>query len=74
MQKDQPVLMEDKVCYVGDTLALVLAQDERATLARAWELIQADLEPLPGVFDAEEALAPGAPLVHEQHPQGDLLL
>ncbi|MFH1035682.1 MAG: xanthine dehydrogenase family protein molybdopterin-binding subunit [Pseudomonadota bacterium] len=73
VQKDQPLLVEDKVRYVGDALALVLARDQ-ATLAQALGLIQADLEPLAGVFDPQEALLPGAPLVHPGRPQGNLLL
>lgn len=73
VQKDQPVLVADKARYVGDALALVLASDQE-TLARALRLVRADLEPLPGVFDPEEALKLGAPLVHEERPQGNLLL
>lgn len=73
VQKDQPVLVDDKVRCAGDALALVIAEDQ-ATLGRALALITADLEPLPAVLDPEEALWPGAPLVHEGRPQGNLLL
>ncbi|MBI5521584.1 MAG: xanthine dehydrogenase family protein [Desulfarculus sp.] len=73
VQKDQPVLVDDKVRYSGDALALVVASDQ-ATLARALALIETDLEPLAPVLDPEEALLPGAPLVHPERPQGNLLL
>ncbi len=70
--KDMPVLADDKVRRVGDAVALVLAEDPD-TLRRALAAIRVDIEPLPAVFDAEEALAPGAPLVHEEREQGNLL-
>lgn len=73
VRKDQPVLVDDKVRHAGDAVALVLAMDP-ASLARALELIRLDLDPLPGVFDLDQALAPGAPLVHEDNPQGNLML
>jgi len=73
VQKDQPVLVDDKVRHPGDAVALVVARD-RQTLARALELVELDLEPLPAVFDLDEALADGAPLIHPEHPGGNLLL
>ena len=62
---DQPVLADDKVRCVGDAVALVVAESEKAA-EEALELIKVDYEELPGVFSAEEALQPGAPLVHEK--------
>ncbi|MBI5586064.1 MAG: xanthine dehydrogenase family protein [Deltaproteobacteria bacterium] len=73
VQKDQPVLVDDKVRYPGDAVALVLAENREA-LGRALELIRIDLDPLPGIFDLEAALAPGAPRIHESHPEGNVLL
>jgi CO/xanthine dehydrogenase Mo-binding subunit len=73
VRKDQPVLVDDKVRYPGDAVALVLAENREA-LDRALELIRIDLEPLPGVFDLETALAEGAPRIHEDHPAGNVLL
>ncbi|MHC1743784.1 MAG: xanthine dehydrogenase family protein molybdopterin-binding subunit [Syntrophobacteraceae bacterium] len=64
VHKDQPVLAGRKVRHCGDPLALVLAEDQE-TLKRALELIRVEIEPLPGVFDPEEALRSDAPLVHE---------
>ena len=73
VRKDQPVLADDKVRHCGDPLALVVAED-RETLAKALASISLDIEPLPGVFDPENAMAQGAPLVHEENPEGNLLL
>ena len=73
VHKDQPVLAADKVRHCGDAVALVLAED-RATLQKALSLINVEIDPLPGVFTVGEALHPGAPLVHEDHPQGNILL
>jgi CO/xanthine dehydrogenase Mo-binding subunit len=73
VRKDQPVLVDGKVRHCGDAVALVLAED-RETLKRALEKVVLDLEPLPGVFDPEEALKPDAPLLHEDHAAGNLLL
>ncbi|MBF0475103.1 MAG: xanthine dehydrogenase family protein [Deltaproteobacteria bacterium] len=73
VRKDQPVLVDDKVRHAGDALALVLAESKPA-LAAALNSIRCELEPLPGVFDPEQALAEGAPLVHEDNPEGNLLL
>ncbi|MCB2187509.1 MAG: xanthine dehydrogenase family protein molybdopterin-binding subunit [Deltaproteobacteria bacterium] len=73
LQKDQPVLVDDKVRHAGDALALVVARDQE-TLAQALGLILPRLEPLPPVLDPAAALDPGAPLVHEKHPTGNLLL
>jgi len=72
VHKDQPVLCGDKIRHCGDAVALVIAEDPD-TLKRALSLIRPDIEPLPGVFGVDEALAPGAPLVHENHP-GNVLL
>jgi CO/xanthine dehydrogenase Mo-binding subunit len=69
VHKDQPVLADKVVRHCGDPVALVLAED-RDILKRALELIRVDIEPLPGIFDPEEALKPDAPLVHES---GNLL-
>lgn len=73
IQKDQPVLVDDKARYCGDAVALVLAEDKTA-LQKALKEIVVDWEPLPGIFDLEEALKEGAPLVHEAYPGGNILL
>jgi len=72
VRKDQPVLVDDKVRRYGDALALILAED-RSVLKQAQSLIEVRLEPLPAVFTVEEALADGAPLVHEDNAHGNIL-
>jgi len=65
VHKDQPVLVEDHVRHCGDAVALVLAEDQER-LRQALALIRPDLEPLPGVFDVQQALQPDAPQLHER--------
>jgi CO/xanthine dehydrogenase Mo-binding subunit len=62
--KDQSIVAVDKVRYVGDPVAAVLA-DDPATAEEALDLIEVEYEELPKVTNIEEATAPGAPLVHE---------
>jgi CO/xanthine dehydrogenase Mo-binding subunit len=73
VHKDQPVLCTDKVRHRGDAVALVLAED-RITLEKALSLIHLEIDSLPGVFSVDDALAPGAPLVHEENKTGNILL
>ncbi len=54
----------DKVRFDGEQIAVVVAADLR-TARIAAESIKIDYEVLPSVFNAAEALAPGAPLIHE---------
>jgi CO/xanthine dehydrogenase Mo-binding subunit len=60
----QPVIVFDRVRHYGDGVAIVAAESPLAVRA-ALEAIQVVYEDLPGVFDPEEAMRPGAPLVHE---------
>ena len=55
---DQPILALDKVRYVGEPVAVVLAADPHVA-ERAVQLIEADYEELPAVFDEVEALIAG---------------
>jgi CO/xanthine dehydrogenase Mo-binding subunit len=57
----------DRVRYVGDEVAAVAAADPE-TARRAAELIRVEYEALPAVLSLDEALASGAPLVHEDAP------
>ncbi|MGD8996905.1 MAG: molybdopterin-dependent oxidoreductase, partial [Anaerolineae bacterium] len=57
-------LVKDKVRMLGEPLAMVLAES-RYIAEDALEDIMVDLEPLEAVVDLEEALEPGAPLVHD---------
>ncbi|MBI4527478.1 MAG: xanthine dehydrogenase family protein molybdopterin-binding subunit [Deltaproteobacteria bacterium] len=67
--KDQSVVAIDKVRYVGDPVAAIAAEDE-STAAEALELIRVEYDELPSVTNIDEALAPGAPLVHEVSSTG----
>ena len=60
---DQPVLAIDKVRYVGEPVAVVLASD-RHVAEEATAMIVADYEELPAVFDEVEAIDSEA-IVHE---------
>jgi CO/xanthine dehydrogenase Mo-binding subunit len=66
--RDQPVLAIDKVRFIGDPVAAVVADDLDAA-QEALELIDVDYEEVPAVFDPLAALEPGAPLVHDPPPQ-----
>jgi 2-furoyl-CoA dehydrogenase large subunit len=54
------------VRYAGEWVAAVVA-DSRHVAEDAAELVQVDYEPAAYVLDPEEALEPGAPLVHPEH-------
>jgi nicotinate dehydrogenase large molybdopterin subunit len=58
------VLAEEIVRYHGEPIALVAAETEDAALA-ALEAIEVDYEPLEVVDDAERALDPDAPQIHD---------
>jgi len=60
-----PVLAADRVRYQGEPIALVAAVSPQVA-AEAAELVDVEYEDLAGVFDAERALEPGAPLVHDE--------
>jgi carbon-monoxide dehydrogenase large subunit len=60
-------LARDEVCYVGETIAMVLA-DNRYIAEDAAQLVQVDYEPLPAVIDVREAAKAGAPRVHAASP------
>jgi CO/xanthine dehydrogenase Mo-binding subunit len=64
---DQPVMARGKVRYVGEAVAAVAAEDE-LTAKRAVAAIKVVYEPLPAVFDAFEAMRPGAPVLHDYAP------
>jgi len=64
MIKDQPILAIDRVRYVGEPVAAVAAETEAEAQA-ALEKIRTRYEELLPVFDPREALAEGAPLLHE---------
>ena len=62
LDTDQQILVRERVRYHGEPLALIAAETLRLA-EQAAELIEVELEPLPGVYDPEDAAKPGAPLV-----------
>jgi len=64
MIRDMPVLCWDTVRFVGDRVAAVAA-DTLEAAEDALALIDVEYDELPAVFDPLEAMAPGAPLIHE---------
>ena len=67
LQTNRPALVSDKVRFVGDPVAFVVAE----TLAQArdaGEAVALDIEPLPSVTSAEEAAKPGAPQLYDHIP------
>jgi xanthine dehydrogenase molybdenum-binding subunit len=60
-------LLDRKVRYVGDAVALVAAESVEIA-EEAMGLIEVDYEILPAVFDDYEALKPGAPQLYDELP------
>ena len=69
---DQPVLCGEVVRFAGDKVALVVAETQETAEAAA-KLVQVAYEDLPVVTDPRAALAPDAPLVHEERGSNLLL-
>ena len=61
---DAPVLAIDSVRFLGEPIALVAAETE-AIAEQALRLIEIEYETTPGIFDPEDGLKPGAPILHE---------
>src|SRR5207253_5317737 len=67
LQTNRTALMTDKVRYVGDPVACVVAE----TLAQArdaGEAVELEIEPLPAVTEPAEAVKPGAPQLYDHIP------
>jgi CO/xanthine dehydrogenase Mo-binding subunit len=70
--KDQYIL-DNRVRYWGEGVAAVAATSEEIA-EEALDLIEVDYEPLPAVFTIEEAMAAGAPKIHDDgRPGNDVL-
>jgi carbon-monoxide dehydrogenase large subunit len=63
----RPALAADKVRYVGDPIACVVAETV-AQAKDAAEAVALDIEPLPVVLKPADAVKPGAPLVFDEVP------
>jgi carbon-monoxide dehydrogenase large subunit len=62
----RPLLATDKVRFVGESVAVVLAESLAAARDAA-ELVELEIDPLPVVVDPLDAVAEGAPLLFEAH-------
>ncbi len=60
---DRPILARDRVRYVGEPVAGVVAGSEEIA-AEGAALVEVEYEELPAVFDPVEGAQPGAPLLH----------
>jgi len=58
-------ILEDKVRFIGDKVAAVAAEDPLIA-EEALKLIKVEYQPLPAVFDPEEAIKDGAPQIHPE--------
>jgi|FEC22Drversion2_1045045.scaffolds.fasta_scaffold00502_1 aerobic carbon-monoxide dehydrogenase large subunit len=63
----QPLIADRKVRFVGEPVALVVAET-RAEALDAAELIEIDYEPLPAITTGAQALAAGAPQISNEVP------
>ena len=66
-QTTHPPMAFDRVRFVGESVAVVVADSPEAAVDGA-ELVDVDYETLPVVVDGEKATAAGAPLVHTEAP------
>jgi len=62
-----PVLATGKVRHVGDPVAVVIAASKQEA-KNAAELLVVDYDDMPGIASVRDAIAPGAPLVHDEVP------
>lgn len=67
---DQPVIALDRVRYVGEPVAILVA-DTRATAEEAAARVAVDIDPLPAVTDHDEAGLHGAPVLHDRWPDNE---
>jgi len=65
---DDTALLDRVVRFVGQRVAAVVADSEAAAEAGCHKL-QIDYEILPAVFDPQEAMQPGAPILHDKGPE-----
>jgi len=64
-------VLDSKVRFVGDAVALVAARTKEIA-EEALDRIEVEYEPLPAVYDVEEALEPGAPQLYDQFSNNTL--
>jgi len=71
VSQDEEALCREKVRYVGDPVAAVIAADEQTATA-ALDLIEVDYEPLRTIADAEQALLHPEPRIHDYGEEGNI--
>ena len=62
--KDQPPIARGKVRFVGEPVAVVVAETKEIALEGSRK-VKVDYRPLPAVFECDEAMAADAPLIHD---------
>jgi carbon-monoxide dehydrogenase large subunit len=72
VSRTPPPLAVERVRYVGEPIAAVIAAD-RATAEDLAEMVEVEYDPLPAVTDPEQAIATGAVRLHGDAP-GNILL
>ena len=65
---DDTAVLDSVVRFVGQRVAAVVGEGEGAAEAGC-RALKVDYEVLPAVFDPEEAMQPGAPIIHDKGPQ-----
>jgi aerobic carbon-monoxide dehydrogenase large subunit len=68
----RPALAKGRVRFAGDAVAMIVAESPTAAQDAA-ELVAVEYRDLPAVVSTEQALGPGAPLVHDSVP-GNIVL
>jgi 4-hydroxybenzoyl-CoA reductase subunit alpha len=71
VSQDEHALATDRVRFVGDPVAAVIARDE-LTAFEALDLIDVDYAPLSAIASPEEGLATDAPAIHEYGDRGNI--
>ena len=70
--QDQPIVAKNRVRFVGDPVALIAAESD-AIAEHAMSLIEVDYKELAPVYDIDDAMAAGAPLLHDEYPRNILI-
>ena len=71
VSQDEEALCNEKVRFVGDPVAAVIARDEQ-TATEALDLIDVDYEPLATIASPEEALELADPRIHDYGEEGNI--
>ncbi len=62
---DEPCLAEKEVCFIGQAIALIAAEDDEAAV-EAEKLITIDYEPLPAILDIESAMTANSIIITQR--------